>query len=451
MRMKAIILAGGAGTRMKSNLPKCLHKVLGRSMIDTVIATAKSAGVEELVVVTGHEGQMLRDSIKESVVFTEQKQQLGTGHAVMTAIDYVSPEDTVLVLYGDLPLVTHQAIARLAEQHLKEQNAVTVMSTIVDNAFGYGRIIYKHGKFPRIIEQKDLTPQQMEIKEINTGIYLFSGNALLDALPLIRNENAAKEYYLTDALEIIQSNGLKAGVYCCPDPEQFMGVNTRVQLAKATEALKRRRNEEFMDSGVTMIDPSSVWIGHDVTIGVDTLLHPGVMLEGSTRIGAACEIGPNTRIVDSAIGDCVTVSYSVILKSTVGSHADIGPFAYIRPNSKVGEHCKVGDFVEVKNSTIGDYTKASHLTYIGDSDVGEHVNFGCGTVTVNYDGEKKHRTVIKDNAFIGCNTNLVAPVTVEEGAYTAAGSTITQDVPEKSLSIARARQVNKTDWTKKGK
>jgi bifunctional UDP-N-acetylglucosamine pyrophosphorylase/glucosamine-1-phosphate N-acetyltransferase len=417
-------------------------------MVDTVISTVKNAGVEKTIVVTGHEGQMLRDSIKEPVVFAEQKELLGTGHAVMMAIEHISADDTVLVIYGDTPLVTFQAIARLAEQHQKDGNAVTVLSTIVDNAFGYGRIIYKKGRFAKIIEQKDLLPDQMEIKEINTGIYIFSGRALIDALPLIKSQNAAKEYYLTDATEIILSNGLKAGVYCSGDPEQFMGVNTRVQLAQATEALKRRRNEEFMLSGVTMIDPLSVWIGHEVSIGVDTLLYPGVILEGKTVIGAGCVIGPDTRIADSVLEDEAEASNSVIMDSFIGSGAKIGPFAYIRPHSKIGRNCKVGDFVEVKNSTIGDNTKASHLTYIGDSDVGENVNFGCGTVTVNYDGKKKHRTVIKDNVFIGCNSNLVAPVTLEEGAYTAAGSTITMPVPENALAIARARQINKEGWNK---
>ncbi|MDR3240045.1 MAG: bifunctional UDP-N-acetylglucosamine diphosphorylase/glucosamine-1-phosphate N-acetyltransferase GlmU [Clostridiales bacterium] len=444
--MKAIILAAGEGTRMKSRLPKCLHPILGRSMLDTVIQTVQEAGAKELIVVTGHEGQQIREAVKEPVTFVEQKERRGTGHAVMTAAEHIRPEDTALVICGDTPLVTPEAIARLCEQHLKDASAVTVLSTIVDNAFGYGRIARTGGRFPKIVEQKDLTPDQMEIKEINTGIYLFHGRALLEALPLLNTRNAAGEYYLTDTLEIIQANGLKADVYCAPDPEQFMGVNTRVQLARAAEILKRRVNEQFMLAGVTMIDPASVWIERGVVIGEDTLLYPGVILEGATKIGPGCVIGPNTRIVNCEINHDVEISSSVLIDSHVGAFSTVGPFAYLRPHSHVGAHCKIGCFVDVKNATLGDNTKAAHLTYVGDADVGSGVNFGCGTVTVNYDGHKKYRTVIEDNAFIGCNTNLVSPVTVKESAYVAAGSTITEEVPAKALAIARARQINKTGW-----
>ena len=448
--MKAVILAAGSGTRMKSGLPKCLHKILGRSMLNIVLDTLREAGTGELIVVTGYGEAQLRASVPVDVKFTHQAEQLGTGHAVMTARDYLNENDDVLVLYGDMPLVTADSINKLTAAHMSAGNAITVVSTRLDNPFGYGRIIrpVTEGQFLRIVEQRDLEDGQEFINEINTGIYLFKGKALLDALPLIKRQNAAGEYYLTDTLEIIQSNGLKAGVEIAPNASEFAGVNNRIQLAQACSVLKRRINDLHMMNGVTMIDPDSVWISHDVTIGADTVIYPGVILE-NTHIGANCVIGPNTRIIGSDISDSVKIDSSVIIDSTIGESTQVGPFAYMRPNSRVGVHCKVGDFVEVKNSTIGDFTKASHLTYIGDSDVGNHINFGCGTVTVNYDGKKKFRTVIEDNAFIGCNTNLIAPVTVKEGSYIAAGSTITETVPEKALSIARARQVNKEGWVLK--
>jgi bifunctional UDP-N-acetylglucosamine pyrophosphorylase/glucosamine-1-phosphate N-acetyltransferase len=285
------------------------------------------------------------------------------------------------------------------------------------------------------------------IDEINTGVYAFNGKALLEALSLIRPQNAAGEYYLTDTLEIMQVNGLRAGVVLAPDASEFLGINNRVQLAQASDALKHRINKKHMMDGVTIIDPNTTWIGHDVSVGIDTIIYPGVILE-KTTIGKNCIIGPNTRIVGSNISDNTEVDNSVVLESSIGEHTSVGPFAYVRPNSHIGAHCKVGDFVEVKNSTMGDYSKASHLTYVGDADIGNHVNLGCGSITVNYDGKKKFRTVVEDNVFVGCNTNLIAPVTVKEGAYTAAGSTITKEVPEKALAIARSRQTNKENWRK---
>ena len=447
--MKAIVLAAGAGTRMKSNMPKCLHKVLGRTMLNIVLDTLQEAGISEIIVVTGHKEKQLRESVSADIQYAHQAEQLGTGHAVMMAKEFLTKNDSFLVLYGDAPLVTVDTICNLVDEHMKKDNAITVVSTRIDNPHGYGRIVHPAAdeKFLRIVEHKDLTDGQELINEINTGVYAFNGKALLDALPLIQPQNVAGEYYLTDTLEIMQTNGLRAGVVLAPDASEFFGINNRVQLAQASDVLKQRINKKHMMDGVTIIDPNTTWIGHDVSIGVDTIIYPGVIIEKS-RIGENCIIGPNARIVGSDISDYAEVDNSVVLESSIGEHTSVGPFAYVRPNSKVGAHCKVGNFVEVKNSTVGDYTKASHLTYVGDADIGSHVNLGCGSVTVNYDGKKKFRTVVEDNAFVGCNTNLIAPVTVKEGAFTAAGSTISVDVPEKALGIARARQVNKEGWRK---
>ena len=448
--MKAVVLAAGSGTRMKSKLPKCLHKILGNTMLNIVLDTLRECGTRDIIVVTGHGEKQMRESVSMDVKFAHQAQQLGTGHAVMTAVEFLNEDDDILVLYGDTPLITPDSIVRLTESHINEGNAITVVSTCLDDPSGYGRIVHpsSDSEFLRIIEQKDLTAGQELINEINTGVYFFKGKALLDALPLIQSHNAAGEYYLTDALEIIQANGLKAGVVLAPDSSEFAGINNRVQLAQASEVLQKRINEKHMMNGVTIIDPNTTWISPDVSIGADSIIYPGVILE-QTHIGEGCVIGPNSRIIGSEISDNAEIESSVIIEAIIGEHTHVGPFAYLRPGSKIGSHCRVGDFVEVKNSVIGDYTKASHLTYIGDADVGSHINFGCGTVTVNYDGKKKFRTVIEDNAFIGCNTNLIAPVTVKEGAYIAAGSTITDDVPEKALGIARARQINKVGWSKK--
>ncbi|MDR2648815.1 MAG: bifunctional UDP-N-acetylglucosamine diphosphorylase/glucosamine-1-phosphate N-acetyltransferase GlmU [Clostridiales bacterium] len=450
IKLKAIVLAAGSGTRMKSGLPKCIHKILGRTLLNIALDTLQEAGIRDIIVVTGCGEELLRASVSANVQFAHQAEQKGTGHAVSVAKEFLNENEDILVLCGDTPLVTAETLHKLAETHTKEGNAITVVSTRTDNPFGYGRIIrpVTDGQFLRVVEHRDLEEGQELVNEINTAVYMFNGKALLDALPLIEPHNAAGEYYLPDSLEIIQSSGLKAGVLLAPDFSEFVGVNNRVQLSQAAEVLKKRINERHMMNGVTITDPNSAWISHDVSIGADTVIYPGVILE-NTRVGENCVIGPNTRIVGSDISDFTEIDSSVILDSFVGEHTAVGPFAYLRPHSRVGARCKIGDFVEVKNSAIGDNTKASHLTYIGDSDVGSGINFGCGSVTVNYDGKKKFRTVIEDNAFIGCNANLIAPVIVKEGAYIAAGSTITEDVPKKALSIARARQVNKEDWVKR--
>ncbi|MBR1738620.1 MAG: bifunctional UDP-N-acetylglucosamine diphosphorylase/glucosamine-1-phosphate N-acetyltransferase GlmU [Firmicutes bacterium] len=449
-KLKVIILAAGQGTRMKSKIPKVLHKVLDKTMIDYVIDAAEKAGCDDICAIIGHQSAMVKAVLAGRVKTALQKEQLGTGHAVMQAGDFIKDGGNIVILCGDTPLITAETINKLNETHCSENNDVTVISAIAEDATGYGRIVKDNGgRFIKIVEHKDCNSEELKIKEYNTGVYIFKSAALNNALSKLTNNNSQGEYYLTDALEIIKNDGGKVGVMTAENESEFIGVNSKLQLSQAAKTIRKRINENLMINGVTIEDPDNTYIGQDVEIEPDTIILPGCVLEGKTKIGTDCIIGPNTMISGSIIHDAVIIKNSTLVNSEVDNFTTVGPYAYLRPNSKIGEHVKIGDFVEVKNSNIDDGTKVSHLTYIGDSDVGKNINFGCGTVTVNYDGKNKFRTTIGDNAFIGCNTNLVAPVTVEENAYIAAGSTITNDVPESALSIARARQVNKPEWRKK--
>lgn len=450
MKTRSIILAAGQGTRMKSSTSKVLHQIFHKPLVYYPIEAAKYAGAEKVCLVVGHKAEEVMETFGDSVEYALQKEQLGTGHAVMQALDFIGDEGEVLILYGDTPLITAETIEKMLAFHRKKKNAVTVLSAIVDNPTGYGRIVRDESKhFVKIVEQKDATDEEKRIGEINGGMYVFEAAHLKSALSKITNNNKQKEYYLTDTIEILLQEGYNVDAIAIMNPDDILGVNSREQLADATTIMKKRINKKHMENGVTLIDPQNTYIDPSVVIGQDTIIEPGCIIQGTTSIGENCIIGYNTKIKDCQIADHVAIETSVLVESKVEQGTHIGPFAYIRPNSYIGENVKIGDFVEIKNATIAEGTKVSHLTYIGDADVGSKVNFGCGTVVVNYDGEKKHRTTVKDNAFIGCNTNLVAPVTVEEGAYTAAGSTITQDVPEKSLAIARAKQENKAEWVTK--
>lgn len=449
--INVVILAAGEGTRMKSKMPKVLHEVMGKPMIKRVIDTACELGAQNICVVTGHKSNEVQEALKnENVTFAVQEKQLGTGHAVMQAEKYINDDEDVLILYGDTPLIKAETLQKLIDYHRSEDNGVSIISAVVDNSEGYGHIIRdKNGNFVKNVEYKDATEEEKLVKEINSGIYCFKGSSLKKALKLITNDNVQGEYYLPDALEIILKNGEKVNALSIGDVTEFFGVNNRIQLAEANKIMQKRINEKHMLNGVTIISPEDTYISDDVEIGCDTIIYPGCVFEGKTVIGEDCKVGPDVRLTDMKLSDNVTIQYTVAMESEVGSGTKVGPYAYIRPNSKIGENIKIGDFVEVKNSVIGNGTKVSHLTYIGDSDVGERINFGCGTVTVNYDGHKKFRTTIEDDVFIGCNANLVAPVTLKKGSYVAAGSTITKDVPEKALAVARNRQQNIEGWTKK--
>ncbi len=451
MNFTAIILGAGMGTRMKSAKPKVLHEVCGKPLCGWVIEQARLAGATKIITVVGHCADQVKAAFEDECEFVTQEKQLGTGHAVMQALDYIKQtKEPVVVLNGDTPLITADTIRGALFAHMDKGSKATVLTSVLDDAAGYGRIIRDDRyNFLWICEDKDCTPSQRKIKEVNSGMYVFDPSALAYSLQRLEPNNAQGEYYLTDTLGILSDMDEIVGTYTISDSDEIRGVNDRVQLYEAECIMRSRIIKRHMRNGVTVRFPDSVMIENDVEIGADTVIEGNVSLKGATRIGKDCVIGAGSEIENSVIGDSVNIRSSVILESAVLSNTNVGPFAYIRPNCTVGENVKVGDFVELKNSSIGDGTKISHLTYVGDSDVGKNVNFGCGTVTVNYDGKKKYRTTIGDNAFIGCNTNLVSPVNVGSGAYTAAGSTITEDVPENNLSIARARQVNKDDWKDK--
>ena len=449
----SVILAAGMGTRMKSKMPKVLHKVCGKPLSKWVIDASKAAGADKVCAVVGHKAETVKEVLGDVCEFALQAEQKGTGHAVMQAIDVIkNSKGEVVILNGDTPLITAETINKAIEYHKNNGNQATVITAILDDATGYGRIVRDNdGSVLKIVEQKDASEEEKKINEVNSGMYVFDAQSLVYALDKITPNNAQGEYYLTDTLEILLSAGKKIGGYAISDNDEIRGINDRVQLNEAEKIMQKRINEYHMRNGVTMRNPESVYIEAGVEIGNDTEICQNVTIKSGTKIGSDCVIGSGSMLNRAVIHDGVDVLSSVILESEVDEGTHVGPFAYIRPNCHVGKEVKVGDFVELKNSNIDDGTKISHLTYIGDSDVGKRVNFGCGTVTCNYDGKKKYRTTIGDDCFVGCNTNFVSPINVGDGVYIAAGSTITEDIPENSLSIARARQVNKEGWKDKRK
>ena len=449
----SVILAAGMGTRMKSKMPKVLHKVCGKPLSKWVIDASKAAGADKVCAVVGHKAETVKEVLGDVCEFALQAEQKGTGHAVMQAIDVIkNSKGEVVILNGDTPLITAETINKAIEYHKNNGNQATVITAILDDATGYGRIVRDNdGSVLKIVEQKDASEEEKKINEVNSGRYVFAAQSLVYALDKITPNNAQGEYYLTDTLEILLSAGKKIGGYAISDNDEIRGINDRVQLNEAEKIMQKRINEYHMRNGVTMRNPESVYIEDGVEIGNDTEICQNVTIKSGTKIGSDCVIGSGSMLDRAVIHDGVDVLSSVILESEVDEGTHVGPFAYIRPNCHVGKEVKVGDFVELKNSNIDDGTKISHLTYIGDSDVGKRVNFGCGTVTCNYDGKKKYRTTIGDDCFVGCNTNFVSPINVGDGVYIAAGSTITEDIPENSLSIARARQVNKEGWKDKRK
>ena len=450
MAIQAIILAAGQGTRMKSKLPKVLHRVSGKSMLQHVLDNGRKSLVDQSTVVIGKGAELVRESLPKNVNTVVQKEQLGTGHAVMVAIDEIQEEGITLVLYGDAPLIRGETLDKLMAYHSREVHQATVLTAELDEPYGYGRIIRdQEGLLARIVEERDAKDQERAIKEINSGIYCFDSKELKNTLPKLDNNNAQGEYYLTDVLEILKNEGKKVGAYITDDYEDIMAVNSRVQLAEVQKIMNRRILEKHMENGVTVINPENTYIEEAVVIGRDTIIEPGVMLKGKTVIGEDVTLKANSVIENSQIADRVTVESSTIKDAVVGEESTIGPYAFLRPKSTIGKRVKIGDFVEVKNSVIGDDSKASHLAYIGDADIGKDVNIGCGVIFVNYDGEKKHRSTIKDHAFIGSNSNIVAPITVEEYGYVACGSNITKKVPKGALAIERGEQHNIDGWVKK--
>lgn len=446
-----VILAAGKGTRMKSKLPKVLHKAGGKSMVQHVLDAARSAGAKRNIVVTGFGGEMVREALGNQAEFVEQKEQLGTGHAVQQTADLLVGENgTVMVLCGDTPLLTGALLKKLYDEHVAAGAKATVLTAIMPDATGYGRIIrLADGSVARIVEHKDATEAERQVQEVNSGIYCFAARELFDSLKQVNNDNAQGEYYLPDVLEILKKQGEKIWAVAADDYESTLGINSRLQLAGAEKILRRRKNEELMAEGVTIMDPSTTYIDCDVKVGHDTVIYPMTWLEGDTEIGEECEIGPSVRFQNVKAGNGVTGQFTYAHDCVMEDGVILGQFTHIRPDTRLAEKVKIGNFVEVKNSTIGKGSKLPHLSYIGDTDMGSGVNMGCGTITVNYDGKTKFRTKIGNDAFVGCNSNLVAPVEVEDGAYIGAGSTITKTVPTGTLAIARARQKNIDGWTDK--
>jgi bifunctional UDP-N-acetylglucosamine pyrophosphorylase/glucosamine-1-phosphate N-acetyltransferase len=449
-----IILAAGKGTRMKSDLVKVLHPILGLPMlfypIDLSLTGVKS---EKTIVVIGHQADQIKERFQNTRIdFAIQKEQLGTGHAVLQAVRFLKTfTGTVLILCGDVPLVKADTLHSFIDAFGKSDSILSVLTTVVEDPFGYGRIIRSSdGWIGKIVEEKDALKEEKSTREINTGIYAVKASFLIDGLSKIGKDNAQGEYYLTDLVEIAEKKGLRCSAYIVADPVEVMGINTRVDLAVANEVLKLEKLKELMLSGVTVLDPKTTYVERMVEVGRETTLSPNCYLHGMTRIGERCIIESNSKITDSMIGNEVTIrSNSVITESKIEEGAIIGPFAHLRPLTEVKARAKIGNFVEVKKSVIGKGSKANHLTYIGDSMVGEEVNIGAGTITCNDDGFEKHQTIIGDRVFVGSNVELVAPVKVGNGSTIGAGSTVTKDVPRGALAISRARQRNIKGWSKR--
>jgi bifunctional UDP-N-acetylglucosamine pyrophosphorylase/glucosamine-1-phosphate N-acetyltransferase len=445
-----VILAAGKGTRMKSADPKVLHYAGGLPLIEHVLRAADSLDPASTVVVVGHLSSRVEAVLgkRPGLRFALQEPQLGTGHALLQAEPHLAgARGTVVLLSGDVPLLRAETLQRLVATHQSSGAAATVLTARVTGPHAYGRIVREQGRIAAIVEHKDATPAQRAIDEINSGVYAFAVEPLFDALKFIGSTNVQGEYYLPDLVAIYRAQGRPVETVLLEDSREILGVNSRRELADVSAILRTTRNEELMAGGVSIVDPATAWIGPDVVIGADTVIHPNVYLEGRTRIGANCEIHAGVRIVDSTIDDRVIVNnYCVITASHLKTGARVGPFAHIRPDSEIGEDAHVGNFTELKKTTLGKGSKANHLSYLGDAEIGEKVNVGAGTITCNYDGTHKHRTVIEDGAFIGSDSQLVAPVRVGKGAYVAAGSSIVEDVPAGALGIARGKQTNKPGW-----
>ncbi|WP_137597720.1 bifunctional UDP-N-acetylglucosamine diphosphorylase/glucosamine-1-phosphate N-acetyltransferase GlmU [Paucilactobacillus kaifaensis] len=446
-----IILAAGKGTRMKSKLYKVLHQVCGKAMVDHVLTQIEKNKMDNVVTVVGYGAQNVEDALGDRTKYVLQKQQLGTGHAVLQTEELLGNLDgETLIVSGDTPLFTAETFAHLLEYHEAKHAAATVLTSVAPDPTGYGRIVRNDiGIVEKIVEQKDATAKEATIAEINTGVYCFDNRTLFDALHLITNDNAQGEYYLTDVIGILKQRGDIVAAYQMDSFDESMGVNDRIALAKANQVMRDRINTHLMQNGVTLIDPASTYIDADVKIGTDTVIEGGVSIKGNTTIGSDCFIGAHSEIQDSVLHDSVKVLASFIEKSEMHTGSDIGPYSHLRPEAEIGEQAHLGNFVEVKKSVIGNGTKVGHLTYVGDATLGENINVGCGVVFVNYDGTAKHHTNVGDHAFIGSNSNLIAPLEIAADSFVAAGSTITDSTEKFDMAIARARQVNKPGYAKK--
>lgn len=448
MNKYAIILAAGKGTRMQSDRHKVLHNICGKPMIEHILNTIDAVSVDKKIMVLGHHAQSIQDVLGDKVTYVLQEEQLGTAHAVKQAKDELGTlEGITVVMLGDTPLMTGETLEKAITHHLSHQAKATVLTAVTDNPAGYGRIVRdSRGHVLKNVEHKDANVEELAIKEINTGTYIFDNQLLFEVLDLVNNNNAQGEYYLPNVLEILKAKDEVITAYQMSDFSESLGVNDRVQLAQVEKIMRARINTYHMTNGVTLIDPNTTYIDSDVVIGKDTIIEPSVLIKGKSIIGENCFISMNSELDTVTMANNVSVRSSCLEYCSVAQGSDVGPMAHIRPNSKLGEQVHVGNFVEVKNSVIGDYTKMGHLTYIGDADLGDNINVGCGTILVNYDGVNKFRSTIENNAFIGCNANIVSPVTIGEGAFVAAGVTVTKDVPSGALALGRSQQENKADY-----
>ena len=448
MALAFVILAAGFSKRMKTKRSKVLHPLAGRPLIRYISDLAASFGPDRLVFVVSEGGEGMPGT-PEGSLFAVQKEPLGTGHAALAAEASLGGfAGTVCVINGDSPLLTRETLDRLLETHEAGGAAATVLTSELADPTGYGRILRRDGSVARVVEETDATDEERGIREVNTGFYCFDKGALFTALHSVESANAQGEYYLTDVIEILLSKGMKVDAAQGADPDEILGVNSRRELAVAERVLKERQIERLFEAGATVVDPASTFVGPEVEVGRDTIVHPFTFLEGATVIGEDCVIGPSTRLVDCTVADGAEVAFTVAKGAEIGPEATVGPYAHLRPGTKVGRGAKVGGFVEVKKSEIGEGSKVPHLSYIGDAVIGKDVNVGAGTITCNYNGFEKHETVIEDEAFIGSDTMLIAPVRIGKGAVTGAGSAISEDVPADALGLERAEQENVEGWAK---
>jgi bifunctional UDP-N-acetylglucosamine pyrophosphorylase/glucosamine-1-phosphate N-acetyltransferase len=455
MASYVLILAAGQGTRMRSGRPKVLHHLAGLPLIAHVLRAARAVIPDSQVVVVGHMADQVRAGLADhaSLGFVLQTEQRGTGHALLQAETLLGGlRGSLVVLSGDVPLIRPDTLRQLLETHQRTDAALTLLTATLARPFGYGRILRKNGRLSRVVEERDASEAQRQLREINSGIYALALAPLFDALRDIPVSGALNEIYLPGLVTIYRRRGLGVETVGVENSDEVRGINSQTELAEVRQIVRQRKNEELMAAGVTIEDPATTYVDTDVTVGPDTVIHPGVTLEGRTRIGARCELHSGVRIVDSTLGDDVLINnYCVILGTTIAQDARIGPFAHLRPETVVGKAARIGNFVETKKTSLGEGSKANHLTYLGDATIGNGVNVGAGTITCNYDGTEKHPTTIGDRVFIGSGTELIAPVTLGNDAYVAAGSCITNDVPAGALSVARAQQVNKDNWVARRK
>ncbi|AVQ30188.1 MULTISPECIES: bifunctional UDP-N-acetylglucosamine diphosphorylase/glucosamine-1-phosphate N-acetyltransferase GlmU [Fusobacterium] len=449
MKLKTLILAAGKGTRMKSELPKVIHEVNGIPMISKIIKVLEILKPEENILILGHKKEEVLKVVGENADYVVQTEQLGTGHAVLQAKDKLKDYDgDVMILCGDTPLLREETLKELYKFHKDTDSVTTILTSIYDNPFGYGRIVKENGLVKAIVEEKEADAEIKKIKEVNAGVYCFKGRELFEALSKITNNNEKGEYYLTDVIGIQVGEGKQVQSYVLSDNIEILGVNSKVELAQASKVLRDRKNIELMEKGAILIDPATVYIEEDVEIGRDTIIYPGAVLQGKTVIGENCQILGASRIVDSILRNNIKVESSVIEDSILENGVTIGPFAHLRPKSHLKEKVHIGNFVEVKKSVLEKGVKAGHLTYLGDAQIGEDTNIGAGTITCNYDGKNKFKTIVGKNSFIGSDSMLVAPVIIGENALVGAGSVITKDVPDNSLAVSRSKQIIKNDWRK---